>query len=43
MAAPGLETRFAKLRALGPRPLLPLAILWVWLMGAGVLLVKLVA
>lgn len=43
MAALGMETRFAKLRALGPRPLLLAVVLWGWLMGAGVLLVKVVA
>lgn len=42
MAALGLETRFARLRALGPRPLLLATVLWAWLMGAGVLLVRLV-
>lgn len=42
MAALGLETRFAKLRALGPKPLLLAALLWVWLMGAGVVLVRFV-
>lgn len=42
MAALGMETRFAKLRALGPKPLLLATLLWVWLMGAGVLLVKFV-
>lgn len=40
MAALGMETRFAKLRALGPKPLLLATLLWVWLMGAGVVLVK---
>lgn len=41
MAALGLETRVAKLRALGLGPLLLAAGLWLWLMGAGFLLVKL--
>jgi uncharacterized integral membrane protein (TIGR00698 family) len=40
MAALGLETRFAKLRALGPKPLLLAAVLWFWLIGAGVLMVR---
>ncbi|HKV65900.1 MAG TPA: YeiH family protein [Rhodanobacteraceae bacterium] len=42
MAALGMETRFAKLRALGPKPLLLAALLWVGLIGAGVVLVKFV-
>lgn len=42
MAALGMETRFAKLRALGPKPLLLAFVLWGWLIGAGVLLVKFV-
>ncbi|MCK9540121.1 YeiH family protein [Dokdonella sp.] len=40
MAALGLETRWVKLRALGIKPLLLAAVLWVWLMGAGTLLVR---
>jgi uncharacterized integral membrane protein (TIGR00698 family) len=43
MAALGMETRFARLRALGPRPLLLAALLWVCLIGMGVVLVKCVA
>ncbi|HET7611190.1 MAG TPA: YeiH family protein [Rhodanobacteraceae bacterium] len=43
MAALGMETRFAKLRALGPKPVLLATLLWVWLIGAGVVLVKFVA
>ncbi len=43
MAALGMETRFVKLRALGPRPLLLALVLWGWLIGAGVLLTKVVA
>lgn len=35
MAALGLETRVAKLRALGPRPLVLAALLWIWLIGMG--------
>lgn len=42
MAALGLETRFAKLRALGVRPLLLAFVLWLWLMGAGYALVHVV-
>ncbi|HEX7370780.1 MAG TPA: YeiH family protein [Rhodanobacteraceae bacterium] len=42
MAALGMETRFTKLRALGPKPLLLAVVLWGWLIGAGVLLVKFV-
>ena len=42
MAALGMETRFAKLRALGPKPLLLATLLWAWLIGAGALLVKFV-
>lgn len=42
MAALGMETRFAKLRALGPKPLLLATLLWIWLIGAGVVLVKFV-
>lgn len=40
MAALGMETRFAKLRALGPKPLLLATVLWVWLIGAGLLSVR---
>lgn len=40
MAALGLETRFAKLRALGIRPLLLAFLLWLWLIGAGTTMVK---
>jgi len=40
MAALGLETRLAKLRALGPKPLLLAALLWVWLIAGGALLVR---
>lgn len=40
MAALGLETRIAKLRALGPKPLLLAALLWLWLIGGGALLVQ---
>lgn len=43
MAALGLETRFSRLRALGPKPLLLAAALWAWLVGAGVLPVRCVA
>lgn len=43
MAALGMETRFVKLRALGPRPLLLATLLWGWLMGAGTLLVHVTA
>lgn len=42
MAALGMETRLAKLRALGAKPLLLAALLWAWLIGAGVLLVRFV-
>lgn len=42
MAALGMETRFAKLRALGPKPLLLATLLWAWLIGVGALLVKFV-
>jgi hypothetical protein len=31
------------LRALGPKPVLLATLLWVWLIGAGVVLVKFVA
>ena len=41
MAALGLETRLAKLKALGPRPLLLALLLWFWLMGAGLGLIRL--
>lgn len=40
MAALGVETRFAKLRALGPRPLLLAAVLFIWLSVGGYLLVR---
>ena len=43
MAALGMETRFVKLRALGPKPLLLATLLWGWLMGVGILLVRCVA
>lgn len=43
MAALGMETRFARLRALGPKPLMLAALLWGWLLGAGMLLVRVVA
>lgn len=43
MAALGMETRFARLRALGPKPLLLAAMLWAWLIGAGALLVRVLA
>lgn len=43
MAALGLETRIAKLRALGPKPLLLAAVLWAWLIGGGALLVRWIA
>lgn len=39
MAALGLETRWAKLRALGPKPLLLAGVLWLCLIGAGAALV----
>ena len=39
MAALGLETRVAKLRALGLKPLLLATTLWIWLMGTGFVLV----
>ncbi len=39
MAALGLETRVAKLRALGLKPLLLATVLWIWLMGTGFVLV----
>ena len=42
MAALGMETRFARLRALGHKPLLLATVLWVWLISAGVVLVKFV-
>lgn len=40
MAALGLETRIAKLRALGPKPLLLAALLWLWLLGGGAAMVR---
>ena len=40
MAALGLETRIAKLRALGPKPLLLAALLWLWLMVGGAAMVR---
>ena len=40
MAALGLETRFAKLRALGPKPLLLAAVLFLWLSIGGYALVR---
>lgn len=40
MAALGLETRLARLRALGPRPLLLAAVLFVWLSVGGYVLVR---
>lgn len=39
MAALGLETRWAKIRALGPKPLLLAVVLWFWLIGAAGLMV----
>ena len=39
MAALGLETRWAKIRALGPKPLLLAVVLWFWLMGAASVMV----
>ncbi|MFC3551798.1 YeiH family protein [Lysobacter cavernae] len=41
MAALGLETRLARLRALGPRPLLLAAVLFLWLSIGGYVLVRL--
>jgi uncharacterized integral membrane protein (TIGR00698 family) len=43
MGALGLETRAAKLRALGPKPLLLAALLWLWLIVGGALMVKFAA
>lgn len=43
MAALGVDTRFAKLRALGLRPLLLAAMLFVWLSVGGYLVVRLIA
>jgi uncharacterized integral membrane protein (TIGR00698 family) len=40
MAALGLETRFARIQALGPRPLLLAAVLFLWLSVGGYLLVR---
>lgn len=40
MAALGVETRLARLRALGPRPLLLAGVLFLWLSGGGYLLVR---
>ncbi|WP_052100833.1 YeiH family protein [Novilysobacter arseniciresistens] len=40
MAALGVETRVAKLRALGPRPLLLAGVLFLWLSVGGYLLVR---
>jgi uncharacterized integral membrane protein (TIGR00698 family) len=40
MAALGLETRIAKLRALGVKPLMLAAVLWLWLLVAGVILIR---
>jgi uncharacterized membrane protein YadS len=40
MAALGIETRFARLRALGPRPLLLAAVLFLWLSVGGYALVR---
>ena len=40
MAALGVETRIAKLRALGPRPLLLAGVLFLWLSVGGYLLVR---
>ena len=40
MAALGLETRVAKLRALGPKPLLLAAVLWLWLIVGGAAMVR---
>ncbi|MBA3486269.1 MAG: putative sulfate exporter family transporter [Lysobacter sp.] len=42
MAALGVDTRFTKLRALGLRPLLLAAMLFVWLSVGGYLLVRLI-
>ncbi len=43
MAALGMETRFARLRALGPRPLLLATLLFAWLVGGGYVLTRLLA
>ncbi|MGB8634612.1 MAG: YeiH family protein [Rhodanobacteraceae bacterium] len=43
MAALGLETRVAKLKALGPRPLVLAIVLWLWLIGMGLGLTHLLA
>jgi len=43
MAALGIDTRIARLRALGPRPLLLALFLFGWLFAAGYLLVRWVA
>ncbi len=43
MAALGLETRVAKLRALGPKPLLLAATLWLWLILGGAAMVRFAA
>ncbi len=43
MAALGLETRVAKLRALGPKPLLLAALLWLCLIVGGAAMVRLFA
>jgi uncharacterized integral membrane protein (TIGR00698 family) len=40
MAALGLETRFARIKALGPRPLLLAAALFLWLSVGGYLLIR---
>lgn len=40
MGALGLETRFAKIKALGPRPLLLAAVLFLWLSVGGYLLIR---
>jgi len=40
MGALGLETRIAKLRALGPKPLLLAALLWLWLIVGGAAMVR---
>jgi len=43
MAALGLETRVAKLRSLGPKPLLLAALLWLWLILGGAAMVHTLA
>ena len=43
MAALGLETRVAKLRSLGPKPLLLAALLWLWLILGGAAMVHALA